>query len=140
MINDYKEVKECVYKDEHYSVRDNGAIFRHRREDRKMRIDDERWTFQIKETLPIETISFDRVIRYLNVVYDIAKSIDSYLLEHHIGEFQTILAYHHLQPSLDMNKHRSERAMAFKKYYGAIDLNISKSFCKELVDYYESIK
>lgn len=96
--------------------------------------------FQIKETLPIETISFDRVIRYLNVVYDIARSIDSYLLEHHIGEFQTILAYHHLQPSLDMNKHRSERAMAFKKYYGAIDQNISKSFCKELVDYYESIK
>jgi hypothetical protein len=50
MINDYKEVKECVYKDEHYSVRDNGAIFRHRREGRKMRIDDERWTFGIKNS------------------------------------------------------------------------------------------
>ncbi len=96
--------------------------------------------FQLKETLPIETISFDRVIKYLNIVYDIARSIDAYLLEYHIGEFQTILAYHSMQPSLDMNKHRSERAMAFKKYYGAIDQNISKSFCKELVDYYESIK
>ena len=50
MINDYKEVKECVYKDEHYSVRDNGAIFRHRREGRKMRIDDGRWTFGIKNS------------------------------------------------------------------------------------------
>lgn len=50
MINDYNEVKECVYKDEHYSVRDNGAIFRHRREGRKMRIDDESWTFGIKNS------------------------------------------------------------------------------------------
>ena len=50
MINDYKEVRECVYKDERYSVRDNGAIFRHRREGRKMRIDDERWTFGIKNS------------------------------------------------------------------------------------------
>lgn len=32
MINDDKEVKECVYKDEHYSVRDNGAVMRHLRE------------------------------------------------------------------------------------------------------------
>lgn len=50
MIDDYNEVKECVYKDEHYSVRDNGAIFRHKREGRKMRIDDERWTFGIKNS------------------------------------------------------------------------------------------
>lgn len=50
MINDYNEVKECVYKDEHYSVRDNGAIFRHKREGRKIRIDDERWTFGIKNS------------------------------------------------------------------------------------------
>ena len=50
MIDDYNEVKECVYKDEHYSVRNNGAIFRHKREGRKMRIDDERWTFGIKNS------------------------------------------------------------------------------------------
>ena len=50
MINDYKEVRECVYKDEHYSVRDNGAIFRHRREGRKMRSDDDKWTFGMKNS------------------------------------------------------------------------------------------
>lgn len=49
MINDYKEVKECVYKDEHYSVRDNGAIMRHIREGKKPRIDDGRWTFGLKD-------------------------------------------------------------------------------------------
>ncbi len=50
MINDYKEVKECVYKNERYTVRDNGAIFRHKRDGKKLRIDDERWTFGIKNS------------------------------------------------------------------------------------------
>ena len=48
MINDYKEIKECVYKDEHYSVRDNGAVMRHLRESKKARRDDGVWTFGIK--------------------------------------------------------------------------------------------
>lgn len=48
MINDYEEVKECVYKDEHYSVRDNGAVMRHFREGKKARKDDGVWTFGIK--------------------------------------------------------------------------------------------
>ena len=50
MINDYKEIKECVYKDEHYSVRDNGAVMRHLREGKKARKDDGVWTFGIKNT------------------------------------------------------------------------------------------
>lgn len=48
MINDYKEVKVCVYKDEHYSVRDNGAVMRHLREGKKARKDDGVWTFGLK--------------------------------------------------------------------------------------------
>lgn len=27
-IDDFKEVRECDYKNEHYSVRDNGAMLR----------------------------------------------------------------------------------------------------------------
>ena len=50
MINDYKEIKECVYKDEHYSVRDNGAVMRHLREGKKARRDDGVWTFGVKNS------------------------------------------------------------------------------------------
>lgn len=50
MINDYKEVRECVYKDEHYLVRDNGAVMRHLREGKKARKDDGIWTFGIKNS------------------------------------------------------------------------------------------
>lgn len=30
ILNDYREVKECTYKGEQYSVRDNGAVLRMR--------------------------------------------------------------------------------------------------------------
>ena len=44
-IDDYKEVKDCTYKDEHYSARDNGAVMRHPREGKRVRKDDNVWTF-----------------------------------------------------------------------------------------------
>ena len=31
LLNDYKDIKDCVYKGEHYSVRDNGAVLRYSR-------------------------------------------------------------------------------------------------------------
>ena len=46
-IDDYNEVKGCVYKDEHYSVRDNGAIMRQKREGKPKRKYDEVWSFGI---------------------------------------------------------------------------------------------
>ncbi len=48
-IDDYSEVKECDYKGEHYSVRDNGAILRHRRLNRPIRPNDEKWSFGKKQ-------------------------------------------------------------------------------------------
>lgn len=44
-LDDYKEVKDCIYKDEHYSARDNGAVMRHPREGKSIRKDDNVWTF-----------------------------------------------------------------------------------------------
>ena len=44
-VDDYKEVRECVYKEEHYSVRDNGAVMRHSREGLRKRKLDDIWTF-----------------------------------------------------------------------------------------------
>lgn len=44
-IDDYNEVKDCFYKDEHYSVRDNGAIMRHQREGMRKRKNDNVWSF-----------------------------------------------------------------------------------------------
>ena len=47
-VDDYIVEKECVYKDEHYLVRDNGAVLRFPLEGKKVRPLDNKWTFGIK--------------------------------------------------------------------------------------------
>ena len=44
-LNQYEKEVTCTYKNETYSVRDNGAIFRHRRIESRLRPLDEKWTF-----------------------------------------------------------------------------------------------
>lgn len=44
-VNDYTREEECIYKDERYSVRDNGAVLRYPREGKKPRPTDCQWTF-----------------------------------------------------------------------------------------------
>jgi len=44
-VNDYKQEKECVYKGEHYSVRDNGSVLRHPKDTKRPRPIDNQWTF-----------------------------------------------------------------------------------------------
>ena len=44
-INDFKREAECIYKDERYSVRDNGAVLRHPRDGKRPRPTDDQWTF-----------------------------------------------------------------------------------------------
>lgn len=45
ILNDYTETKNCFYKGERYSVRDNGAVLRHAREGMRIREKDNVWTF-----------------------------------------------------------------------------------------------
>lgn len=44
-LNDFKYEKECVYKDEHYAVRDNGAVLRYSLGSKRARPTDNQWTF-----------------------------------------------------------------------------------------------
>ena len=44
-INDFTQEKTCTYKNETYSVRDNGAVMRHSRETGRKRNIDGDWTF-----------------------------------------------------------------------------------------------
>ncbi len=44
-LNDFERQAECLYKDERYSVRDNGAVLRHARKGKRLRKYDNQWTF-----------------------------------------------------------------------------------------------
>lgn len=45
ILNNYSDVKTCIYKGERYSVRNNGAIYRYARKGKRVRKDDNKWTF-----------------------------------------------------------------------------------------------
>jgi hypothetical protein len=44
-VDNFKKEVTCTFKGETYSVRDNGAVFRHKREGARKRPLDEKWTF-----------------------------------------------------------------------------------------------
>ena len=44
-VNDFKQEVNCFYKDEHYSVRDNGAVLRYPLNKKRQRPTDNNWTF-----------------------------------------------------------------------------------------------
>lgn len=45
LLETYNGIQECHYKNEHYSVRDNGAVLRHPGVDNRSRQYDNKWTF-----------------------------------------------------------------------------------------------
>ena len=45
LLEKYNGIQECCYKNEHYSVRDNGAVLRHPLNNRRTRSIDNKWTF-----------------------------------------------------------------------------------------------
>lgn len=46
-MSDHDRQVECIYKEERYSVRDNGSVLRHARDDKRRRKYDNHWTFGI---------------------------------------------------------------------------------------------
>lgn len=45
LLETYNGIQECCYKNEHYSVRDNGAVLRHPLKNGRTRPTDNKWTF-----------------------------------------------------------------------------------------------
>ena len=65
-VNDYRDEKFCIYKDEEYLVRDNGAVFRKARPNQRVRKLDNEWTFGKLNTktgyLEIASVRVHRIV------------------------------------------------------------------------------
>ena len=94
---------------------------------------------EVKEILTIESLSDVKLKKYQKLIWSTAKSIDVYLLNNHIGEFQAISFYHRLFDSIRKDIHQSEKAIILKKKLGRFGDIVGKEFCKGLVLYYEEI-
>lgn len=90
--------------------------------------------------LPIAKLTREKFLKLEEVTWKSAVEIDKHLNANHIGEFEAILFYHKMYPSLNKKIHSNERAQLFKKKLGQFgDAPPSKEFCKDLVIYYEKL-
>lgn len=81
--NYFKEVRECTYKGEVYSVRDNGAVLRHSREGKRVRKHDNVWTFgKVDEKTGYCNIGTERVHRIVAFAFLGAPPTQQYVVDH----------------------------------------------------------
>lgn len=94
----------------------------------------------VREIIPMESLSEERVERYQRLAWSSAKSIDRHLLTTHIGEYQALHFYHKLFPTLRSDVNQGQRAVYFRKALGQFHGGLpGKAVCKAMVEYYEAL-
>ena len=82
-VNDFTQEKKCIYKEERYSVRDNGAVFRHQRDGKRARPNDNKWTFGKENSAnPYLHISNIRVHRIVATAFHGEPPDAKYVVDH----------------------------------------------------------
>lgn len=95
---------------------------------------------EVKEIQLIEKLTDKNLKKIQHIITNAARSIDEHLLTNHIGEYQRLLFYHKLLPSISSKQsHQSDIAVILKKELGKYGDISGKLFCKGLVKYYEEI-
>lgn len=83
LLNDFKEVKECIINGEVYSVRDNGSILRHSRKVGRKRKNDNVWTFgNTNKSNPYLHLSNVRVHRIVATAFHGEPEDPKYVVDH----------------------------------------------------------
>lgn len=82
-VDTYNEVRDYIYKEERYSVRDNGAVMRHPREGKRMRKDDNVWTFgKLNEKTGYLEIAGQRVHRIVAFAFHGEPPTEQHVVDH----------------------------------------------------------
>jgi len=96
---------------------------------------------KVLSPVAIQTISQEKIIEYLKLLFAIARGIDKQLMKNNIGEYQALYFFHELSLSLteDTNNRRKigNHATILKKELSTVgDNRVGKLFCRGLVQYY----
>lgn len=82
-IDDFTCEIDCTYKDEHYTVRDNGAVMRHARTGKRVRRDDDVWTFgKPNEKTGYMEIAGQRVHRIVAIAFHGVPPTKEHVVDH----------------------------------------------------------
>ena len=78
----FKQEVECIYKNERYSVRDNGAVMRHGREGQRPRPTDNQWTFGKPNDKNYLTIATEMIHRIVATAFHGAPPTEQHIIDH----------------------------------------------------------
>lgn len=93
--------------------------------------------FEEIHSLPLDGIAPEKLIHFFDITLRVAKSIDQYLLDHHIGEYQALFSFHVFYSHNKEKKWDVKNlALAFRKHYTKSSLPVGKDFYRDLVDHY----
>jgi hypothetical protein len=82
-VDDFIREKECIYESEIYSVRDNGAVFRHQQAGKRLRPNDKQWTFGKTNSLnPYLHLSNIRIHRIVATAFHGEPPNPKYVVDH----------------------------------------------------------
>lgn len=82
-ISDFKKELDYIYKNEKYSVRDNGAVLRHPREGKKLRVYDNVWTFgELNKKNGYLQISSERIHRIVAMAFHGEPPTAQHIVDH----------------------------------------------------------
>lgn len=96
--------------------------------------------FEEIHPLPLEGISQENLIHFFDVTLRVAKAIDQFLLDNHIGEYQALFSFHVFYThNQDKNWDDKSMAKAFRKQFLKSSLPIGKQFFLDLVDFYKQV-
>ncbi len=82
-VNDFTLEIECIYEEERYSVRDNGAVFRHQQIGKRVRQNDNQWTFgKVNSSNPYLHLSNVRIHRIVATAFHGEPPNPVYVVDH----------------------------------------------------------
>lgn len=81
-IDDFHEEKSCTYKNETYSVRDNGAVLRHSGNSKRKRKIDDIWTFGTLDDKGFMSIGGEKINRIVATAFYGAPASEQYVVFH----------------------------------------------------------
>lgn len=93
--------------------------------------------FEEIKPLPLDGIKQENLIHFFDVTLKVAKAIDQYLLDNHIGEYQALFSFHVFYTHNQGKKWDVKgMAKAFRKIFSNSSMPIGKQFFVDLVEYY----
>lgn len=95
----------------------------------------------LKSTIsPMERLTVNQFLKFQKMIRAIVRTFDESLMQKHIGNFLPLRVYHDCYPNIGQFPHIGDKIVVLKHRLGSESKGqYSKEFCRELINYYESI-